>query len=172
MIETPASLFWTEVKTKIKWQIMLYIQFGKKRKKICGLTYVIKISSTKFSYTKKKKRKHTALFFTTTTGILKEYTATSAITEIFHALSNCKTEKYSHKTYCWNREIVIENNVQAKICIILLRKFWCSCSATKTGYSQTLLYQHTSLNMTCISIPCLFGSLVGGVFHIFIWEDK
>lgn len=34
---------------------MLYIQFGKKRKKICGLTYVIKISSTKFSYTKKKE---------------------------------------------------------------------------------------------------------------------
>lgn len=55
MIETPASPFWARVKTKIKWQNMLYIQY---EKKLHHLTCIIKISSTRLClHTQKKAHK-------------------------------------------------------------------------------------------------------------------
>lgn len=95
----------------------------------------------------------------------------SAIMEIFHALSNRKTEKKcSHKTVL--KQSYKNNDFDKKKCHgnDLYQNFLSKmiCPATKTGYSQTFLYQHTSLNMTCISNPCLFRSFVGEVSHIFI----
>lgn len=52
-------------------------------KKLHHLTCIIKISSTRLCLHTQKK-KHTKP---------KGYSAMSAIMEIFHALSNCKTEK-------------------------------------------------------------------------------